>query len=120
MALLRKKGVFTGSRLFGVAHAKSDYDYLLTREEFDKYFHDTIGYITYDGADYNQPNFQSFQLRTKAGLYNLIVLWKDSEYEAWCKATQFTNALPTWLIVDKGIRTSIFEYAKQAAREGKI
>jgi len=118
---LQRVGILTGSRRFGVASSrKSDYDYLLTNQMWRKYFEDYIGLITYDGEDYDEPDFRSFKLIVGNRTYNLLVLHTKEEFLVWKKATEFMANLPKWLLEDKTTRVYIFDAAKQAARHGEI
>ena len=117
---LQRRGILTGSRRFGVAKKDSDYDYLISPKAWSKYFEHEIGLIEYDGEDYDEPDFRSFKLKVGGRVYNLLVLHTEKEFIVWKKATDYLLKMDTWLVKTKSIRCSIFDYAKQAARDGKI
>jgi hypothetical protein len=117
---VRKLGIATGSRAFGVNQKDSDYDYVISYEIWKEEFDDLIG----SGIHYNQGYsdddlFQNFFIENGAVEYDLIVPYEKNEFEAWKWATKVTKELPEHLLWNKWERVAIFEGLKEGFRNIK-
>jgi hypothetical protein len=110
--IIRKTGVFSGSRRFGVATEKSDYDYVISKKDFDrclgKYIGDAlISWIQGSGGE--EEFFDNYKIMNNGRSYDIIVPYNDEDYIAWVDATENTSNVDKKFLTNKLDRIRIFE-----------
>jgi len=128
---IRKKGIPTGSRVFGgFESGKSDVDIIVLPERFLPFdISDLIdhGYGTLGpgskGRDDSDDDFKSIYIKMRFTRYpvNLLVMKYSSEYKVWVEATRLVKQLkflPEWkgLVKIKRHRVELFESVKSMIR----
>lgn len=115
---LRNNGVLTGSRVFGKANRFSDYDYILTDEQYhvlcsllDK---EKITYLK-NRSSSSKKSSHSVKFEIGSSTYDVFSFQDHTTYLAWVNATGWMTHLAKESIVFRGMinkkerRVRIFE-----------
>lgn len=110
--IIRKIGIFTGSRKFNVSSEDSDYDYVISRKEFDKHLRKYIGNALikwYNGSGSDEEYFDNYKIRNSGRSYDIIVPYNNEDYIAWVDATESTSCVSEKFLKNKPDRIRVFE-----------
>jgi hypothetical protein len=116
---------FTGSRAWGVEKEDSDYDYIVSYEDYKELIEPNILRFSpkneLEVADYEivddleVDDYESGEeglclfITHENKKYNFIVRVGNHDKQAWIKTTKFVNLIPKDLIRDREKRIQIFE-----------
>ena len=110
---------FTGSRAFGVNMDDSDYDYIITYNDWDN-INSEIKRIYFD-TNYEGGAFKSVHFKYNDKIYNILVMCSE-EFKCWRWTTKMflflinKNNSFKKIISIKNVRVNLFEAFKDAHR----
>jgi len=110
LAEVKLIAVSTGSRVLGGATIESDYDYVITNDEYDLLVTNHALPKADPIAHTNYPS-RSIKYNCEGEIINLIVADNDRIKQAWNNTTQnYLGLVNTNVIIPKDLRIMIFSY----------
>lgn len=107
-------GFKTGSRVWGVNYASSDYDCCVLAEEAERL---KLLYPDYEQEVSKYEN-QTFYISEGLGRFNIITLTPGQMID-WKHATEKLKDYPQYQLVDRAHRIALFEQYKQESHHGR-
>ena len=119
LRIIRRRGVLTGSRKFGVDTDDSDYDYLISRKIFEgENFNDYIGSVfKYNEGSGFEDEFQGLKIFYQGKTFDILIPNSEKDWGAWEYATEQMALFPTDPISNKEDRVMLFEQLKSIYRK---
>jgi len=110
-----KYGFLCGSRKFGISHEKSDYDYIVKKEDIED-FVDIKALKKYNENSHLPTLAMRVNVDNKS--FNILVTLNTDEFTSWVRSTnQFIELLRNdifkEIVLDKDTRVAVFERLRE-------
>lgn len=112
--VLKKVGTLTGSYLMGVATKNSDWDYLISYENYVKYIEPNKNLFEIPDVDYTETDEDDgwscylYEENKNKKCYNFIVHTETEVYKAWLETTKIARHIPKFIMTSRENRVKIF------------